>query len=175
MLNKFAKGLLVATSMAPMLGAVAINQIAQHLPFSSWMPWLVATVMLAFVCWLMLTLVMQRGEVHSFKIKEFENNDKEVVVFLLTYLLPFIASDKLDFNGEWITGAYIFAVIFFTVAHAGAFHFNPVMGLLGYHFYSVKDESGASCLLISKKTIRRPGEEVSVVMLADGIYLQRII
>jgi hypothetical protein len=47
MLNKFAKGLLVATSMAPMLGAVAINQIAQHLPYSSWMPWLVATLTFA--------------------------------------------------------------------------------------------------------------------------------
>ena len=121
----------------------------------------------------MLLLVNRTGEQHRLTIKEFENSDKEIVVFLLTYLLPFLATDKLDFTGEWITGAYIFAVIFFTVAHAGAFHFNPVMGLLGYHFYSIKDDSGASCLLISKKAVRRPGEALKVVELTDGIYLQR--
>jgi len=173
MLNQFAKGLLVATSMAPILGAVAVNQIAQDRPWSQWLPWLAATVLLGLICWLMLLLVNRAGEQHRLTIKEFENSDKEIVVFLLTYLLPFLATDKLDFTGEWITGAYIFAVIFFTVAHAGAFHFNPVMGLLGYHFYSIKDDSGASCLLISKKAVRRPGEALKVVELTDGIYLQR--
>lgn len=173
MLNQFAKGLLVATSMAPILGAVAVNQIAQDRPWSQWLPWLAATVLLGLICWLMLLLVTRTGEQHRLTIKEFENSDKEIVVFLLTYLLPFLATDKLDFTGEWITGAYIFAVIFFTVAHAGAFHFNPVMGLLGYHFYSIKDDSGASCLLISKKAVRRPGEALKVVELTDGIYLQR--
>lgn len=38
MLNQFAKGLLVATSMAPILGAVAVNQVAQDLPYSHWPP-----------------------------------------------------------------------------------------------------------------------------------------
>lgn len=173
MLNQFAKGLLVATSMAPILGAVAVNQIAQDLPWNQWIPWLVVTVLLGLICWLMLLLVNRTGEQLRLTIKEFENSDKEIVVFLLTYLLPFLATDKLDFTGEWITGAYIFAVIFFTVAHAGAFHFNPMMGLLGYHFYSIKDDSGASCLLISKKAVRRPGEALKVVELTDGIYLQR--
>ncbi len=173
MLNQFAKGLLVATSMAPILGAVAVNQIAQDRPWSQWLPWLAVTVLLGLICWLMLLLLNRTGEQHCLRIEEFENSDKEIVVFLLTYLLPFLATDKLDFTGEWITGAYIFAVIFFTVAHAGAFHFNPVMGLLGYHFYSIKDDSGASCLLISKKAVRRPGEALKVVELTDGIYLQR--
>lgn len=173
MLNQFAKGLLVATSMAPILGAVAINQIAQDHPWNQWLPWFSVTVLLGLICWLMLLLVSRTGEQHRLTIKEFENRDKEIVVFLLTYLLPFLATDKLDFTGEWITGAYIFSVIFFTVAHAGAFHFNPVMGLLGYHFYSIKDDSGASCLLISKKAVRRPGEALKVVELTDGIYLQR--
>lgn len=173
MLNQFAKGLLVATSMSPVLGAVAVNKIAQGLPFTSWFPWLAVAVLLILICCLVLALVEKKGEVHSVAIKEFENNDKEIVVFLLTYLLPFIATDKLDFTGEWITGVYIFAVIFFTVAHAGAFHFNPVMGFLGYHFYAIKDDTGASALLISKNLLRQPGTKVSTVMLTDGIYLQR--
>ncbi|KWS17576.1 hypothetical protein AL065_25400 [Pseudomonas amygdali pv. ulmi] len=57
MLNQFAKGLLVATSMAPILGAVAVNQIAQDRPWSQWLPWLAVTVLLGLICWLMLMLV----------------------------------------------------------------------------------------------------------------------
>ncbi len=40
MLNQFAQELLVATSMPPILGAVAVTQIAQDLPYRNWAPWL---------------------------------------------------------------------------------------------------------------------------------------
>ena len=57
------------------------------------------------------------------------------------------------------------------IAHAGAFHFNPVMGLLGYHFYAVKDNEGVSHLLISKTELHRPKLEVQTVRLAANIYM----
>lgn len=173
MLNILAKTILVSTSMSPILGAVAVNQLAQGHSWRSWAPWLIAAIGLALICWLMLHYVQKVGEEHKFCIKQFENTDREVLMFLLTYLLPFIASDNLNFNDGWITGAYILLVIFFTIAHAGAFHFNPVMGLFKYHFYSVKDADGVSYLLISKQSLRRSGQEVQAVMLSDGIYLNR--
>ncbi len=74
-------------------------------------------------------------------------------------------------KGQWLTGAYIFAVIFRVIAHAGAFHFNPVMGLLGYHFYGIKNGDGVSLLLISKAELHKPGIEVKTVKLAHNIYL----
>ncbi|MEY6431180.1 hypothetical protein ABC977_02025 [Thioalkalicoccus limnaeus] len=73
--------------------------------------------------------------------------------------------------GDWLTGAYVLAIIFLVIAHAGAFHFNPVMGLLGYHFYAVKNGDGVSHLLISRIELRRPGRDVTTVRLAHGIYL----
>jgi hypothetical protein len=45
------------------------------------------------------------------------------------------------------------------------------MGLLGYHFYSVKNGDGVSQLLISKAELRRPGKDVQTVRLAHGINL----
>jgi hypothetical protein len=77
----------------------------------------------------------------------------------------------MAFTGEWLTGAYILGIIFLVIAHAGAFHFNPVMGLLGYHFYAVKNGDGVSHLLISKDELRRTGKDVQTVRLAHGIYL----
>ncbi len=171
MLNKMAKLLLVATSLAPILGAVAVNKIASDKPMDSWLPWLVSALLLVLICWLLLLLAGKIGQTHSFKIAEFENNDKEVVAFLLAYLLPFISRDNLGFDGQWMTGAYILIIIFIVIAHAGTLHFNPVMGLLGYHFYGVRNEEGSSYLLISKTELNRPGKKIKSVRIANNIYL----
>ena len=169
-MNRFAKLLLIATSLSPLLGAVAVNKWAHGEAW--WWCWLLATVGLAFCCRGLLTSLARSLAKNSFTPQEFESKDKEVLVFLLTYLLPFLSSDKLAFSGEWFTGAYIIAIIFFSLMHADAFHFNPVMSLFGYHFYTVKGSDGLSYLLISCDQIRRPGLPLNTVALAHNIKLQ---
>ena len=171
MLNSFARFLLVSTSLSPLLGAVAVNQFARGEPAMRWGAWLAVALLLVFLCWALLRYAAKNAQQHQFHIKEFERNDKEVLAFLVTYLLPFLSTEKMGFAGDWLTGAYVLAIIFLVIAHAGAFHFNPVMGLLGYHFYAVKNGDGVSHLLISKDELRRPGRDVETVRLAHGIYL----
>lgn len=171
MLNRFAKFLLVATSLSPVLGAVAVNQIAIGKYWQSWLPWLVAALLLVFICWLLLRYAAKNAQKQILQIEKFESNDKEVLPFLLTYLLPFISSKNMAFEGQWLTGTYILAIIFVVIAHAGALHFNPVMGLLGYHFYGVKNSDDVSLLLISRVELLRPSKEVKTVRLAHNIYL----
>ncbi len=170
MLNRIAKFLLVSTSLAPVLGAVAMNQFA-HGEMIRGAGWLGAGLLLVLLCWAMLRYAAKNAQKHLFHIKEFERNDKEVLAFLLAYLLPFVSQANMGFNGQWLTGAYVLAIIFLVFAHAGAFHFNPVMGLLRYHFYAVKNGDGVSYLLISKDELTRAGKDVQTVRLAHGIYL----
>lgn len=171
MLNTFAKFLLVATSLSPVLGAVVVNQFSRGESWVRWFPWLAVALLLVSLCWAVLHYAATNAQTHRFHIKEFERNDKEVLAFLLAYLLPFVSSEKLGFTGDWLTGAYILGIIFLVVAHSGAFNFNPVMGLLGYHFYTVKNTDGVSHLLISKQEMRRPDVDVQAVRLGHGIYL----
>lgn len=171
MLNTFARFLLVSTSLSPLLGAVAVNQFSRGEPALRWGAWLAVALLLVFLCWALLRYAAANAQRHLFHIKEFERNDKEVLAFLVTYLLPFLSTEKMGFAGDWLTGAYVLAIIFLVIAHAGAFHFNPVMGLLGYHFYAVKNGDGVSHLLISRVELRRPGRDVTTVRLAHGIYL----
>jgi len=171
MLNWFAKFLLTATSLSPVLGAVAVNQISLKKPWLTWSPWLIVAVLLALICWLLLKYSATNIQKDTLTIKEFERNDKEVLAFLLAYLLPFLSSKDMAFTGEWITGAYIIAIIFWVIAHAGAFHFNPVMGLLGYHFYAVKDGHDVPYLLIGKKHLNRTAVDIQAVKIAHDIYL----
>jgi len=171
MLNRVAKFLLVSTSLAPILGAVAMSQFANGKPWWHACGWLGAALLLVFLCWAVLRYAAKNAQKHLFHIKEFERNDKEVLAFLLAYLLPFVSQANMGFDGQWLTGAYVLAIIFLVFAQAGAFHFNPVMGMLGYHFYAVKNGDGISHLLISRSELTRAGQDVQTVRLAHGIYL----
>ena len=171
MLNTFAKFLLVSTSLSPLLGAVAVNQFASGEPASHYGAWLGAALLLVVLCWVLLRYASKSAQKHAYRIKEFERDDKEVLAFLVTYLLPFLSTDKMGFAGDWLTGAYVLLIIFLVIAHAGAFHFNPVMGLLGFHFYAVKNGDSVSHLLISRAELCRPGQELQTVRLAHNIYL----
>lgn len=172
MLNIASKCLLVATSLSPILGAMAINQFERGKPWTSWIWWLVTAVILAFLCWALLRSAAKNAQKHLVYVKEFERRDQEMLTFLFIYLLPFVRSEQSTFANEWLTSAYILAIIILAIAHAGAFHFNPVMRLLfGYRFYATKDRHGVSSLLISKRDLRRPDKEVQTVRLARDVYL----
>lgn len=172
MLNWFAKLLLVSTSLSPILGAVAVNQYTLGKPLTAWLPWLLVALLLVFICWGLLHYAARASQKHTLKITQFEDKDKEMLAFLLAYLLPFAAAKDMLADVHWLTGAYVFAIILLVFTHARAFHFNPMMGLLGYHFYSLKDGDGVSVLLISPMELRRAGGEVQTVRLAHDIYLQ---
>ena len=171
MLNIVAKCLLVSTSLSPVLGAVAVSQFERGEPWMSWIWWLAVAFLLVALCWALLRYAATNAQMHSFHIKEFERKDQELLVFLFIYLLPFVRSENATFANQWLTSVYILTIIILAIAHAGAFHFNPVMRLFGYRFYAVKNHHGASNLLISKKDLRRSGEALQTVRLAWDVYL----
>ncbi len=171
MLNKFAKFLLVMSSLSPMLGAVAVNQFALGKPWCGWLPWVVIALLLVFICWGLLHYAAKNAQKHKLKVEQFEDNDKEVLAFLLAYLLPLVSVKDTVAEIHWLTGTYVLVIILLVFTHARAFHFNPVMGLLGYHFYSLKSGDGLSLLLISRSEIKRSGKELDTVCLARNIYL----
>lgn len=169
MLNRAAKFILVATALSPVLGAVAVNQLSLGKAWTDWVPWLTAAILLTIICWLLLTLGTTRCQTQSLQIKEFERDDKETVGFLLAYLLPFLSSEDMAFKGQWLTGVYVLFLLVLVFAHSDSLHFNPVMGLLGYHFYSVKDGSNGPKLFITKTELQHPDQTYRVAMLAPCI------
>lgn len=171
MLNSFAKLLLVSSSLSPMLGAVAVNQIAVGKPLMGWLPWVCVAVLLVFICWGLLRYAALSAQTQKITIGQFEQNDKEVLAFLLAYLLPLVSVKDTVAEIHWMTGTYVLVIILLVFTHAKAFHFNPVMGLLGYHFYSLKNSNGVSLLLISRSELQRSSGDLDAVCLASNIYL----
>ncbi len=127
-------------------------------------------MLLVAICWALLEYQARNGQKELITIKEFERRDQEVLVFLFIYLLPFLRSTDPMFSPQLLTGGYILAIIVLAIADAGAFHFNPVMRLLRFRFYSIKTQDGLSSLLISKRELRRLCE-IETVSLSRNIYL----
>ena len=172
MFNFFAKFLLTSTSIAPVLVAIAINQYAYNSYWVFWIPWLLVAVLLVVLCWILLVFAEKNMQTVDIQISEFERNDKEVLAFLVAYLLPFLTMKESAIHGKWLMGTYILFIIFISISHAGIFHFNPIMGLFGYHFYKVKLNDGISQVVISKKELMRTGINLTSVKLATHLYLQ---
>lgn len=170
MWNIIAKFILVATSFAPLLCAIAIDSISK--------PWrisviylFVAGIVLGIVCWAMMKFASNKGATSQLYIKEFNRRDQGTLLFLFIYLLPFIRSPDSSFDLSWST-VIIFGIIIFTMIDLGGYNFNPVMRLFGYRFYEVKDRKDVRCLLITQTDLQRLGIEVQTRRISHDVYVQ---
>ena len=172
MLNFVAKCLLVSTSLSPVLGAVAVDQIARGSPWKHWIWWIATAVVLICLCWILLRYAAKNAQTHSFHVSSFERKEQEVLTFLFIYLLPFIRSENSTIFDDWLISTYVLCTIVIAIVYASAFHFNPVMRIaFGYRFYSVKDPHGVPNLLISRTDLRRVDVEIRTVKLAGDVHL----
>jgi len=172
MLSRFAKGLFVATSLAPVLAAFAMKDIANGKSLYSVVPLLATAMLLPLVCWMLLVFARRHLEHQELVITKVTSTDKEVLAYLVAYLLPLLAKDSIDYRDSPGVTAFVFGIIFLSVLHSNAFHFNPLLGCIGYHFYEVEADDGMTYLLITSNTIRKQKMASKVVQLADYIFLE---
>ena len=172
MLNHFAKFWLVSSSLAPLFGAIAINQYVNDQPALSYCIWLGFAFTSVFLCWLMIERAQKSMQNYKFRIEGLEQKDTESLLFFVTYMLPFLSGEKIWFTGQgMLVEAYILFMVFIVIFLAEAFHFNLILRILGYHIYAVKDKDGGSRFLISKSKRGLLGSEVEAIRLSDNIYL----
>jgi hypothetical protein len=171
MLSTIAKPLLVSTSLSPVLLAFGINAMAEERPPWEYIPWFVASVGLWGLCLLILGFSKTQLEKQNLQIKSIKNSDKEVMTFLLAYLLPLVPAKTLGLSGHLATGIFVFCMFFLAIYHSNAFDFNPLLGLCGYHFYEVQSADGMSFLLITRSPILKPEQVIEVVQLFPYTFL----
>jgi len=89
--------------------------------------------------------------------------------FLLIYLLPLFTAEFTTLNWQiWAPAIAIFAAV---VATGYSYHFNPLLGLLGWHFYRVGTEQGVTFVLITRKHLRNAQETLKVGQLTEYIVI----
>lgn len=170
-MNRFGKFLLVATSLTPVLWACAISQYRGGDTAAAWW-YLGISAGLVVVCVGLVLLCRKTGEREKLFTKKVKQADREILAFLLAYLLPLFSKESINFSGDQQVAVYVILLIGLSVYHSNSYTFNPLLTLFfRYHFYEVEGQNGMTHLLISAKTLLKPDNELTVVRIHDYIYL----
>lgn len=168
MLNWLAKILLTSTAIAPVLLTYAwvAYQSGQKMQGYAL---LASCVVLIVICVLMLRYARTHLERLKFTCTTVEAADRENMGFLLLYLLPLFTAQFSALNWQmWWPTILIFGGV---VATGYSYHFNPLLGLMGWHFYKVGTKEGVTYVLITRKQLRSAHEAIEVGQLTEYIVM----
>jgi hypothetical protein len=83
--------------------------------------------------------------------------------------MPLFTSQFRTLQWEfWLPTAVIFILI---TATGYNYHFNPLLGAMGWHFYKVESKDGVVFVLITKRQIRSNKVPLKVGQLTEYILL----
>ncbi len=166
MFSKLIQIILVATSLSPVLLTFWFKLFSKSCDLKEGIFYLISAIILMVILKLIIDLAKKKLEVIPISIKEISNADNESVIFIFTYLIPLLG---IDFNMMLFLLVLFFIIVFTT----NIYHFNPLLGLLGYHQYEVKLEDGPTFILITRKTLINSKQIKSVVQLTNYILLEK--
>jgi hypothetical protein len=168
MLGRFAKVSLVLSAISPV--ALVFGWVAyRDGDFASAMYLLALCFLLVSICIIVLWLAKNNLERFTFKPSSVEAADRENVAYLMLYLSPLFTTQFSSLNLTVILPTVvIFAVL---TATGNSYHFNPLLGLVGWHFYKVASSEGVIYVLITKKHLRNTGQIEEVGQLTDYILI----
>src|SRR4051794_22961863 len=122
MLSRFAKFLLVGTSLAPVLGAFAVNAIVAGRSELEIGVLIVTPMLMVAICVLILRYIRQHGERLEVSLTTIKTKDENVLAFLIAYLLPLFTKNEFDKSSSILTGLYVLVVLFLAMSHSNAYH-----------------------------------------------------
>lgn len=166
--NWIARILLTSTALAPVgltYAWVAWIQGEHKIGFTI----LASSVLLVAICVAVLSTSKKRLPASNFKASTVEAADHENTAFLLLYVMPLFTQKFNTLEWQfWVPTLVIFAVI---TATGYNYHFNPMLGLLGWHFYKVESAEGVTFILITKKQLRTAANTIKVGQLTEYMLL----
>lgn len=169
--NTLQKCIYIFSSAVPLLLTFAIVWYVQK-----------RTIIIPLIC-IIVSLVLLISFIASFrylkknlplisiKITGISPYDSSVIVYLISYVLPFASIALKDLN-LLLAGTISLAVIIVAPFINSAFP-NPLLTVCGYHFYRVSTENGvADYVLITKKKLRSNNDLQYVKRIFEFLLLE---
>ena len=164
-LSRFAQISLAATALAPVL---LVWAAASYEASTTWAAIAVIIVVLLVVLSVgLLTLARRELQRDPLTMTKAVRLDKEVLGFLVAYALPLVISD----DPTKLAAIAVFIVIVgLVLVQLQILHVNPLLGILGFHFYEVELNNSDTALVISRSR-ELPVNGVQGQQLAPGLWL----
>lgn len=121
---------------------------------------------LVWLCDLVIKQSAIKLAVNPVKVTSVKPADKEIIGFVLAYLLPLARGSAF----EGFPMLVVLVVFFGVIMTSNSYHMNPLLGFLGYHFYEVTVE-GVGYVLISKRNLHDTTGINKVVSITDYMLL----
>lgn len=169
MLNSLARILLTASAIAPVAFTYAWAALFQDSQRVALLAVAIGVAVL-FACLIVIRLSQAKLERFSFDVDQVEPADSENLGFMLLYVLPLFTDKIADLN--WAVLLPFVGVYFFVVATGYAYHFNPLLNILGWHFYKVTSTGGVTYVLITRRQIRSTSGTMRVGQLTEYMLIE---
>lgn len=168
MLRRLPKFLLVCTAFAPvMLTQAAVwlyDGKAEMQGPSAFLIFL--ALALVWLCDVVIRRSARELASNPVKVSAIKPADKEIIGFVLAYLLPLARGSGF----EGFPMIVVLIVFFVVIMTSNAYHTNPLLGMMGYHFYEVTIEN-VGYVLISKRNLHNTAGIEKVVSITDYMLL----
>jgi len=165
MLRVWPKLLLVATAFAPVLMTSAIVSFTKGETLLG-ISLLALAILAVYVCLRVMRVAALKLPHNPVILKSIKPADKELIGFVLAYLLPLARGTSF----EGIPLVIALGVFLLIVMTSNAYHTNPLLGLMGYHFYEVVIED-VGYILVSRRNLHNTRSIKEVVSLTDYMLL----
>jgi hypothetical protein len=164
-LSRIAQVFLAATALAPVLlvWAAASYQTSRAYAAAA----VLVAVLLVVICVGLLALAKRELQTDPLVMAKAVRMDKDAVGFLIAYALPLVLSD----NATQLPALAVFVVIVgLLLVQLQILHVNPLLGMLGFHFYEVELPSSDTALVITRSR-DLPSQVNQGQQLAPGLWL----
>ena len=168
MLRFLPKFLLVCTAFAPVMLTQAAVWLYDGEPEMQGPSAFLIFLALALV-WLCDVVIRRSARElasNPVKVSAIKPADKEIIGFVLAYLLPLARGSGF----EGFPMIVVLIVFFVVIMTSNAYHTNPLLGMMGYHFYEVTIEN-VGYVLISKRNLHHTAGIEKVVSITDYMLL----
>lgn len=166
MLSRLIQIILVSTSISPVLLTFWFKSFSKSLNLIDGLIYLIFSLLLIILLKIILKIAQNKLEILPISIVEISNADHESVIFIFTYLIPL-----LEINTSMIL--FLLSLFLLIITTTNIYHFNLLLGILGYHQYEIKIKDGTSFILITKKYLVNIKQINKVVQLSNYILLEK--
>lgn len=132
---------------------------------------------LLIISLLMLFYIYQRNSLRAkgnpkFKIKSIDDNNKEYVTYLGTYILPFVAIETKGVS-DIVAYIFLFLLMGFIFSRTNLIYTNPMLMFFNYDIFDITDENGIKHLCISKEKFKIGDEPIGVKLGEKTFIIQK--
>lgn len=164
-LSRIAQAFLAATALAPVLLVWAAASYDSSPAYA--VAAVVVALLLVGVCVGLLALAKREFQTDPLVIARAVRMDKDALGFLIAYALPLVVSD----SATQLPALAVFIVIVgLLLIQLQILHVNPLLGMLGFHFYEVELRNSDTALVITRSR-DLPPQVNQGQQLAPGLWL----